>query len=418
MTSAKPNILFLHVDQLCLDTIAAYGCRWVKTPNIDRIIADGTSFLWSYATNPICCSARASWYTGLMSTEHGVVRNGFPLPEDVPDLGQWMRERGYRCYYAGKWHIPKRKVYRSFSMLANGPRYGEVGDAVTASASCGFLERYRGDEPFFLSVGLLNPHDCCYLTFAPKDPATKFELLDTFGDNLPPPPAGYRPEASFHTNEGPDRWDEMGVRLYSYYYFRMIEQVDVEVGRVYDALRRSQHAGNTLLLFGSDHGEMRGNQNRFKKGCLFEPAVKVPLAAVWPGRIKAGVTDDEHLVSGIDVTATILDAAGLDAMPRMRHASSLLPLMSDGAAKWRKYLVAENHVAGKRRAVITKTGKTVIYNDGRRRRYYDFKADPNELTDVAKKAKNADIVKAAIKAHNGFVREMSIHPDFRDWGEV
>lgn len=415
--SKKPNILFLHVDQLCLDAVSVHGAKYVKTPHMDRLIADGTSFLRSYSTNPICCSARASWYTGLMSTEHGVVRNGFPLVSGIPDLGQWMGARGYRCYYVGKWHVPRRKVYDSFTMLVKGPKYGEVGDAITASAACGFLDRYRGDEPFFLNVGLLNPHDCCYLTFAPKDPATKFGIMDTLGDDLPPLPAGYRPGEAFHNNEGPERWDRLGIRLYSYYYFRMIEQVDMEVGRVYEALRRSRHAEDTLLLFGSDHGEMRGNQNRFKKGCLFEPAVKVPLAGVWPGRIASGVQDGEHLVSGIDVTATILAASGIKRMPNMNQARDLMPLLTGKKTEWRDYLVAENHVAGKRRTVITKDAKAVLYND-RRKRLYRLDSDPNELSDVAKNKAHSKTLQTAVESHNEFVRGMTLHPDFKDWAEV
>jgi len=84
----RPNIVFLHVDQLHHRAISAYGCEHVETPGIDRLVRDGYSFDRMHCAMPQCCPSRASWYTGRMSKEHGVVVNGQPIDRDLPDLGR------------------------------------------------------------------------------------------------------------------------------------------------------------------------------------------------------------------------------------------------------------------------------------------------------------------------------------------
>ena len=93
--TARPcNIVFVHVDQMGHEAVGAYGRRQVQTPNMDRLVKEGTAFMLSHWANPVCCPARASWYTGRASSEHGVVQNRKPLKSDMPDLGQWMGARG------------------------------------------------------------------------------------------------------------------------------------------------------------------------------------------------------------------------------------------------------------------------------------------------------------------------------------
>jgi hypothetical protein len=143
-----------------------------------------------------------------------------------------MGARGYGCYYTGKWHVPNRRVERSFTLLPGGSGHGEQGDAGVASVACGFLHNYAEARRFFLNVGFLNPHDCCYLTFAPKNPATKFGLSDALHADLPPAPGSFDKCSGMMSKEN-GKWDENDVRLYNYYYYRMVEMVDAEVGRVF-----------------------------------------------------------------------------------------------------------------------------------------------------------------------------------------
>jgi arylsulfatase A-like enzyme len=412
--SSAPNIVFVHVDQMSYDAISALGNKHVSTPNIDRLIADGTSFLRSYSANPVCCPARACWYTGRASSENGVVQNQRPLLESVPDLGQWMSKRGYACFYTGKWHVPNRRVDQSFTLLPGGSGHGEKGDAGVASVAAGFLHNYDRRKPFFLNVGFLNPHDCCFLTFAPKNPAVKFDLCGLLRDELPPAPGSFTRAKS---KEG-GRWDEARVRLYNYYYYRMVEMVDAEVGRVYDALRHSRHAKNTLFILTSDHGEMGGHHNLFKKSQFYDAALRVPLVCVFGGRVRAGKRDSEHLVSGVDIPATILDYAGLEPMPGMTVAKSLRPLLEGKPAKWRDYVVAEsNSAGGPRRAVCMQDFKAFLNQDGSAS-LYDLKNDPLEMRDLAENLKYAETLRRARAFHNEYVDSIVLHPRYKSFGKV
>ncbi len=414
--TSAPNIVFVHVDQLHHRAISAYGAQHVRTPNIDRLITEGTSFMLSYSANPVCCPARASWYTGRVSSEHGVVQNKKPLLESVSDLGQWMGARGYACYYVGKWHIPNRRVNRSFTQLPGGHGHGEQGDAGVASTAVGFHHNYSGNQPFFLNVGFLNPHDCCFLTFAPKNPSIKFGSADLLREELPPAPASFDTDAGMTSREG-GRWDTTKVRLYNYYYYRMAEMVDAEVGRVYDALRHSQYAGNTLFIFTSDHGEMLGYNNLFKKGVLYDSALRVPLVCAFPGQVMSGQRDSNHLISGVDIPATILDYAGVEPMPGMTVARSLRPLLEGTDVKWRQYVVSESYSGGARRAVCTKDFKAVLYQNGSKR-LYNMKNDPLEMRDLAGDPGYAETLREARALHNEYVGGIVLHPEFQSFGEV
>ena len=414
--ASAPNIVFVHVDQMRHDAISALGNRHVSTPNIDRLIADGTAFMRSYSANPVCCPARACWYTGRASSEHGVIRNQMPLLESMPDLGQWMSARGYLCFYTGKWHIPSRRVDKSFALLPGGHGHGEQGDAGVASVAADFLTNYRGRQ-FFLNVGFLNPHDCCYLTFAPKNPSIKFDLCGMLRDELPPAPGSFNTETGAESREG-GRWDEDKVRLYNYYYYRMVEMVDAEVGRVYDALRHSRHAQNTLFILTSDHGEMGGHHNLFKKSQFYDAALRVPLVCVFGGRVKAGMSDSEHLVSGLDIPATILDYAGLEPMPGMTVAKSLRPVLEGTVAKWRDYVVAEsNSAGGPHRAVCMEDFKAVFNRDGSAS-LFNVKEDPLEMKDLSENPKLAGVLRKARDFHNEYVDRIVLHPKLRSFGKV
>jgi len=415
--SSAPNIVFVHVDQMRHDAIAACGNPRLRTPNIDRILAEGTFFTLSHSANPVCCPARASWYTGRVSTEHGVVRNSLPLLESVPDLGQWMGERGYACYYTGKWHIPNRRVDKSFTVLPGGSGHGERGDAGVASAAAGFLSRYDGNLPFFLNVGFLNPHDCCFLTFAPENPCIKFGSAGLLRDELPPAPGSFDAKSGMTSAEG-GQWDETKVRLYNYYYYRMVEMVDAEVGRVYTALRNSPHANNTLFIFTADHGEMGGSHGLFKKSQFYDPALRVPLACVFPGRVQAGKRDDEHLVSGVDIPATILDYAGIEPMPRMTIARSLRPLLAGTPVEWRDYVVAESTFAGTPyRTVRTRDFKAIFFPD-RSTALYNMRKDPLEMRDLSAHPAHAETLRNLRALHSQYLDRIVLHPEYQSSGKV
>ena len=234
---------------------------------------------------------------------------------------------------------------------------------------------------------------------------------------LPPAPGSFNTETGTRSSEG-GKWDTDKVRLYTYYYYRMVEMVDAEVGRVYDVLRNSRHADNTLFVFTSDHGEMGGHHGLFKKGQFFDAALRVPLVCVFGDRAKVGRRDSEHLVSGIDIPATILDYAGIEPMPKMTVAKSLRPLLEGKRTKWRDYVVAESNSAdGPHRAVCMKDFKAVL-NQDRSASLYSVKDDPLEMRDLAQDPKYAEPLGRARAFHNEYIDRITLHPRLKAFGKI
>jgi arylsulfatase A-like enzyme len=375
-----PNILFIHVDQLHWEAMSGAGNRFVQTPNIDRIMAEGVSFRRAYSTMPQCCPARASWYTGRMSSENGVVANGVPILPEIPDLGQWLtRHSHYQVAYAGKWHVSGRELAGSFQVITEGSPFGEVTDGAVARAGIGFLEKYQGSDPFFLNVGFLNPHDCCFAAGSGGG-LGKYGLADELLDQLPPLPENF---VNQRNRKAKMVWTPEQWRYYRYVYYRLVEMVDAEIGRIYQALRSSRFADNTLIIFSADHGDGLGFHGKLSKGFMEEEAWHVPLTLVFPGRIPAGVHDDTHLVSGVDIPATICDYAEIPPLPKMTIGKSLRKI-AEGTADtaWREYVVGESFVGPGEVAVRDRQYKTIFYSNGSKK-VYDLGADPLEMNDLS-----------------------------------
>jgi choline-sulfatase len=320
----KPNIIFIHTDQWNANAFSIFEPELVSSPASDRVFAEGMRFDRAVATAPICVPNRTCWYTGLMPSETGNLNNGWTIREDIPDLGLWLSARGYDCHYGGKWHIAGRERSDSFQIFCHEHPLGEVMDDGLAQSTEALLAGRNRDKPLFLNVGIMNPHDCCYLTFLHgADFATKLGLQSALGDDLPGNPPDYDP--SQHTGEGA-KWGPEEVRLYRYYYYRMCEMADQALARIHAAVRQYCDPENTILIYSSDHGEFNGHRNRFSKGLTYEPSQRVPLAISGPG-IRAGSIDATHIPGAVDITATILDYAGAEPMPGMQFGTSLRPVL-------------------------------------------------------------------------------------------
>ena len=160
------NILSINTDQQTWNALSACGDPDVRTLHIDRLQRNGILFRRSYCTDPVCAPARASWISGLYTSEHGVPFTGSCMHEDIPDLGQLLNRNGYHAVHCGKWHMDGRAVRDSFHNLYVGKRDivacgGEYHDRVPTHAAIDFLDRYNGARPFYLQVGIIDPHDIC-----------------------------------------------------------------------------------------------------------------------------------------------------------------------------------------------------------------------------------------------------------------
>jgi len=398
MSKKHPNILFIHVDQMHWQAMSAYGNKYVKTPAMDRIAADGISFRASYSANPICMPARACWYTGRMSSENGLANNGgYPLRKDLPDLGQWLRKHGdYETVYSGKYHV-SRPVEESFTQIYGQlESKGEIFDPACARSCMGFLDNYDGApsatstgsrragsgqaRPFFLNAGFVNPHDCCYTSGAAGGEG-KFAFDSEVPEaDFPPLPDNFYVYKGKSAKKSPAK--ERFFRYYMHIYYRWVEMVDAEIGRLYDALMSSRFADNTVVILSADHGDGLGHHGQVSKSKMVDSSWRVPMIIVDPQRRRKGQVDNEHLSIGVDVTATICDYADVPPLPDMTVAKSLRPLVEEKPVDWHEYIVGENWQGTGKIGIRDATHKTIFYGEGGQICIYNLESDPLEMKDL------------------------------------
>ena len=430
--SRKPNILFVNTDQHTWDAISAYGNTWLKTPHIDRLVENGVSFMRSYSTDPVCCPARASWATGRYSSEVGMPFNGGCMPDDIPDIGQILNANDYNAFHAGKWHVTGRNVRESFQCLFFGAEAidacgGEMYDPVTTRSVLDLLSRYDDDKPFYIEVGLVNPHDICEYEHNHEvkiipGPCEQGFLTDA---DLPPLPANFNYDERetavqkvFRRGEDPlilrsimkaaEEWTEQQWRFLLWHLHRFIEKVDVEIGLILNALDASSSRDNTLIIFSIDHGEAAGQHQMIQKFTLYEESVRVPFIVSSLSDnfgLDKDRRDTTHLVSGVDLLPTVLDYAGI-ACPDGVQGQSLKPLLEGQEADWRTHVYMENNfwaraMANQKYKYITeiKPGKdeTILppITDERRglEQLFDLDNDPWETKNLAGESQYADVIK-------------------------
>lgn len=371
----QPNIIFVHVDQLKLSSIQAYGCKYVKTPWMDRVLKDSVHFKRSYASVSVCVPARTTWYTGLEPEQSGVTKNQIPLedPDNTPELGAWLKEKvGYDTVYMGKWHVAKNNQDSGFTFLHGSNPVGEFGDTALARAAANFILNYDSEKPYFLNVGLLNPHDICYWDWA-FSPA-KFAMKEELEKDLPPFPKNYLKENDKKT------WSEEDWRFYAYSYFRFVEMVDAEIGRIYRAYLNSPDKDNTVFIFSSDHGQGNGEHGWTTKNGPYEHSLNVPLAIIDPKSGRA-FQDNTHYVSGVDIAPTICDYAGVEKMPD-NTGFSVKPLVRGEKINWREHMAVSSSML--RHRVVYKGDYKLIYDRSTKKSLvFNLTNDPLEMRDLA-----------------------------------
>ena len=400
----RPNIIFLHTDQQTWNAISAFGNRWLSTPHMDRLQRNGVSFMRAYCTDPVCVPARTCWMTGRYSSETGAPFNGGLLHDDLPDLGQHLNGHGFPAYHSGKWHVSGREVTDSFRTLYFGQTRigaggGEYYDGAITRSVVDFLTRHdgadpisNGSEPFFLQIGLVNPHDVCeyghnFEHKAIPDPVAQGILAEP---ELPPLPANFHydePETMTHRVVRRDdnalvhwrilrrtrHWPALQWRYLAWSLYRFVEKVDAEIGVILNAIEASGHADNTLILFTADHGEAAGQHQMFQKFTLYDESARVPFIAACLGDgvpVPKGDFDHEHLISGVDVFPTVCDYAGVAPPPGL-PGSSMRPLVERAGGTetaWREHLLVESNYWA--RAVVT--GRYKYVTEYRPRDVEDF----------------------------------------------
>ncbi len=273
----KPNILFIFTDQQTINAMSCSGNSSLETPAMDYLAKAGVRFEQSYCTSPVCSPSRSSFITSRMPHETGYDFNLSPRNTvydiEFPNMGEIFSEAGYRTVWGGKWHLPESYPLRGnstqrtipgfetlhfYDTTANYPEwgYGDTTDTYLADAVVSFIENYDDEQPFLLSVSFCNPHDVCYI---PRKP-DRYPIPQNAGE-LPPLPANFEiisnePELiqkkrimDYYGDEIllTREYDDADWQNYIYHYYRMTERVDLEIGRVINALKERALEENTLL---------------------------------------------------------------------------------------------------------------------------------------------------------------------------
>ncbi|CAA9577092.1 MAG: Choline-sulfatase [uncultured Thermomicrobiales bacterium] len=432
--TARPNILLFVSDQQQWQTVC--GRSPARSPNIDRLAAEGVRFERPYATVALCCPSRAAllsgqfpWHNGILNQIHVPERTRSDMVPGVQTYSQRLRDAGYRLGYSGKWHVSWERTpldfgfhdvrapngYNPATLSAagiaeaepGGNRGGEIeaecrvswpgsapftfygldhgpeettGAHIATSAGIELIERYgreAPEEPWFVTINVVEPHDP-YTPLAPYaagyDPAD-VALPASWGDDFAGKPNLNRREAGLWAG-----LSEGQVRTAIARYWAYCEQVDAQVGRVLAALDQTGQAAETLVIFTSDHGDMAGAHRQFIKGWQpYEETYRVPLVMRWPGTIAPGGVC-ERLVQLHDLAHTFVEVA--DAAPiAPPDGRSLLPLLRDPAAVWDDVAFCQ-YYGGEflytQRMVITPRHK-YVFNGWDFDELYDLVDDPHEL---------------------------------------
>ncbi len=359
----KPNIVLIMTDTQGTNVIGCYGRPGMKTPRIDGLASEGLKFDNAYASCPVCGPSRSSLFTGNYPHTTGVLSNNSPMAANIVTVGQRLQDNGYHTAYTGKWHIDGTDYFgngecppgwdpeywydgrnylddmtpewrlRWREELDNAKavhKYG-ITEEFTWANKCSnkaidFIEKTAGKEPFFLVVSYDEPHhpSTCPPPYCDMFEDFEYKMGPNVHDPLTDKPLHHRLWAeSADKPENPELFKKP-------MYFGCNSYVDYEIGRVIDAI--DEHAPETLVIYLSDHGTpMYSHRVESKGPAMYEETTHVPLIMRWRGEI-AENTATPHPVTHVDITPTILEAAGIE-IPPFLEGKSLMPTLKDPAVQ-------------------------------------------------------------------------------------
>jgi arylsulfatase A-like enzyme len=412
---AKPNVLFIAVDDLRDWVGYLHHNEQTKTPNIDRLAKMGVSFTHSYCAAPVCNPSRAALMSGLRPFTSGVYENNNDWRTVIPEpltLTHQFRGAGYFVAGAGKiYHESYRRLSdwddylategggRGAARLSPQAKNDGVGGIKFAPLDCRDedLPDYKitdygiaqlgkkHDKPFFLAVGLHKPHmpwnvPQKYYDMFPADKIILPPYLENDLDDIPP--AGVRmakPEGDHKNILESGRWKEAVQG-----YLAAIAYTDMNIGRLLDALEKSAYKDNTIICFWCDHGWHLGEKHHWRKFALWEEATRSPLIWVVPGMTKPGGVC-ERTVDFMTIYPTLCDLTGI-AVPQHVEGKSIRTLLTDPKSESGAPAITTHRF--KNHAVRTEDWRLIRYENGDEE-FYDEKADPNEWKNLAKDPKYA-----------------------------
>ncbi len=410
----QPNILLLLPDQHRFDFMGREPGQSVRTPNLDALAERGVYCTRAFTPSPVCAPARACLASGMSYNRCRVPNNGYDYPVDQPTFYAGLRDSGYRVAGVGKfdlhkstrrWNLDGSRLLGDWGFTEGidnegkhdgvmsgadepmGPYLAYLHERGLAEAhvddfagrhtykdtyptplpddaycdnwltenGLGFLERFPKDRPWFLQVNFTGPHE-------PMDVTQS--MLDRCGD------AEYdRPHRS-------DEWDEETHSKVRRNYSAMIENIDRHVGRFIQAVSDRGELDDTLIVYGSDHGEMLGDHGIWGKSTYRQPSVGIPMVIAGPDVI-SGI-DYDAPTSLHDLAATFLDFADADGLPGM-DSVSMKGVLTGRRVKHRSHVVT---ALDDWRAIFDGRFKLVLRDDAEPI-LFALEEDPWEDRDIA-----------------------------------
>ncbi len=432
--SEKANILFLFADDQCFETIRAYGLTDIDTPNLDKLVERGTTFTHTYNmgswSGAVCVASRHMLNTGAFVWKAQAISDklnknkGKKKKEANEKVNAWpdfqkeglmwsqlMNSAGYDTYFTGKWHVraDAAKIFGVTNHIRGGmPKQtpegynrpidgqpdtwspydkkfggfwegGKHWSEVVADDAADFLEMAKGkDAPFFMYIAFNAAHDPRQAPkeFVDRYPLDRIELPKNF---LPEYPYKDKIDCSARLRDeklAPFPRTEYAVKVNRQEYYALITHMDVQVGRILDALKKSGKEENTYIFFTADHGLGVGHHGLLGKQNLFDHSIRVPMMAVGPG-IAAGEKNNSPVYLQ-DVMATSLELAGIEK-PKHVQFQSLKPVWegkSDGYDSiYGAYLKSQ-------RCVIKDGYKLMLFPKVPKIQVFNTKTDPLEVNDI------------------------------------
>ena len=349
----RPNIIFILTDDHRWDAIGYAGNNIVQTPEIDRLAAEGTYFRNAFVTTPISAASRASILTGLYERTHGYTFGQGQLKQPFADISYpaELKKGGYYTGFFGKFGVEYNDIEELFheadvyDRLSNSPDrrgyfYKTLGsDTVhltryTSHHAQEFIRAAPDDKPFCLSLSFSAPHAH---DEAPEQYIWQERSNATYENTvIPDPPLGgdeYFERLPEEVRQGYNRtrwhWRFDTPRKYQDMvkgYYRMISEIDNEIGALRKLLEKKGIAGNTIIIFMGDNGYFLGERQLAGKWLMYDNSLRVPFIIYDPGAVHNDIDD---MVLNIDVPSTILGYAGV-SLPQSYQGISLIPYVENG----------------------------------------------------------------------------------------
>ncbi|HSI78315.1 MAG TPA: sulfatase-like hydrolase/transferase [Lunatimonas sp.] len=412
----KPNFLFIFSDDQRYDLIGALGQHEVYTPNLDRLVNEGSTFTHAYNmgawNGAVCVASRAMMISGLSVWDAHQQESDFQNRADQKKFWPQLLEKvGYETYMTGKWHVKAKaeSIFQNVVHVRPGmpnqtpegydrPKSeadtlwqpwdtkfegfwqgGKHWSEVLADDALGFLDKAgKSEAPFMMYLAFNAPHDPRQ---APKEfvdmyPVESIALPPSHMDMYPYKDSIGLSEKLRDEALAPFPRTAYAVRKNIQEYYAIITHMDDQIGKILDALEATGKKNNTYIIFTSDHGLAVGHHGLMGKQNMFDHSVRTPLTIVGPGIPKNKRFNQQVYLQ--DVSATMLDLAGVKK-PQETVFHSLMPYIKDNANS--AYPVIYSCYLDLQRMVRTDTHKLIVYPKLNKLLLFDMEKDPEELRD-------------------------------------